>query len=53
MIEGEVLRIARPEQEWFEDVEDPEMVISLVVLEQWLRGIKSHREAVGERALVH
>ena len=28
IIEGKVLRIARPEQEWFEDVEDPEIVIN-------------------------
>ena len=28
IIEGKVPRIARPEQEWFEDVEDPEMVIN-------------------------
>jgi hypothetical protein len=28
IIEGKVLRIARPEQEWFEDVEDPEMLIN-------------------------
>jgi hypothetical protein len=27
IIEGNVPRIARPEQEWFEDVEDPEMLI--------------------------
>ena len=27
MIEGNVPRIARPEQEWFEDVENPEMLI--------------------------
>jgi hypothetical protein len=28
IIEGRVARIARPEQEWFEDLEDPEMVIN-------------------------
>ena len=28
IIEGKILRIARPEQEWFEDVEDPEMLIN-------------------------
>lgn len=29
------------------------LLFSLVMLEQWLRGIKSHREAVREPALVH
>lgn len=29
IIEGKIPRIARPEQEWFEDVEDPEMVIDV------------------------
>src|SRR4029077_2385226 len=28
IIEGKVPRIAKPEQEWFEDMEDPEMVIN-------------------------
>ena len=27
MVEGKILRIASFEQEWFEDVEDPEMLI--------------------------
>ena len=29
------------------------LLFSLIMLEQWLRGIKSHREALREPALVH